>query len=126
MYGKIWEMMYTGSLLYNGDESWKAIVTFQQMIILADKDGIVTGNLESLHRKTTVPHDVLEVGIRILEAPDPQSRSRRSEGKRIIRQDNWGWKIVNYKAFRDARDEHVLKAYWAEQKRKTRQKATEE
>lgn len=124
MYGKIWEVMYSGSLLYNGDDSWKAIVTFQQFIILADKDGIVDGNIESLHRKTTIPRDVLETGIAILEAPDSDSRTKRSEGRRIIQQDNWGWKIVNYKAFRDARDEHVLKRYWAEQKRKSRAAST--
>lgn len=120
MYGKIWELMYSGSLCLNGDDSWKAIVTFQQMIILADKDGIVTGNIESLSRRTTLPADILKDGLDILEAPDPESRSKRSEGRRVLPQDNWGWKIVNYKAFRDARDEHVLKRYWAEQKRKAR------
>ena len=123
MYGKIWEMMYTGSLACQGDDAWKAIVTFQQMIILADKDGIVTANINSLHRQTTVPLDILEAGIKILEAPDPDSRTKRSEGRRIIAQDNWGWKIVNYKQYRDARDEHVLKRYWADQKRKSRLKA---
>jgi len=122
MYGKIWEMMYTGSLATQGKDAWKAIVTFQQMIIVADKDGYVTLNAEALSRNTTIPLDVIKAGIKILEAPDPDSRTRRSEGKRIIPQDNWGWKIVNYKAYRDARDEHVLKRYWAEQKRKARLK----
>ena len=108
--------MYTGSLLFNGDDSWKAIVTFQQFIIIADAEGVVTGNIEAIHRKTTI----LAVGIKILEDVDKQSRSRRQEGRRIIPQDGWGWKIVNYKAYRDARDTHVLKRYWADQKRKSR------
>ena len=122
MYGKLWEMMYTGSLACQGKDAWKAIVTFQQFIILADKDGYVTGSLDSIFRRTTVPLDILETGVEILEAPDPDSRTKRSEGRRIIKQENWGWKIVNYKQYRDARDEHVLKRYWAEQKRKARLK----
>jgi hypothetical protein len=120
MYGKVWEQMYTGSLCLNGEDSWKAIVTFQQMIVLADKDGFVKGNPHYLSRTTMIPQDIIEKGLEILSAPDTESRSTKAEGKRI-KEENGGWSIYNYMAYRNAVDEEAIKAYWREQKRKKKE-----
>ena len=100
MYGKIFESMYTGTLY----GQWEAIITFQQMIVLADEDGIVDYTPPALAAKTSIPLEHIEKGIEILEAPDKYSRSPGHDGRRIVRVDEsrpWGWQIVNYAHYRN-------------------------
>jgi hypothetical protein len=106
MYGKLFESMYDGSLA----NDWKALVVFQQLIILCDAEGIVDMTVAAITRRTGIPADVVEHGIAVLESPDPESRSSDQDGRRISRLDagrSWGWVIVNHKSYRDlaSRDE---------------------
>lgn len=101
MYGKIFESIYDGSLAC-GD--WEALITFQQLIVLADKDGVVDMTSIALHRRTTLPLEIIEKGLKALQEPDPYSRSKGEEGRRIVLIDEdrgWGWIIVNYEYYRD-------------------------
>ena len=100
MYGKIFESMYDGTL----SADWKAMVTFQQMIVLADKHGVVDITPPALSRRTGIPLDIIEHGVEKLEQPDKWSRTGDHDGKRIVRLDDhrpWGWQIVNYEYYRD-------------------------
>ena len=100
MYGKLFEQMYDGTL----SADWKAMVTFQQMIILANEDVVIDITPPALARKTGIPIDIIEHGVEKLEQPDKYSRSQDQKGRRIIRLDDhrpWGWFIVNYKRYRD-------------------------
>jgi len=110
MYGKIFEMMYEGSLYGN----WEAIVTFQQMIVIADDEGFVDITPMALAAKTSIPLDIIEKGIEVLESNDPYSRTEGQDGKRIIRINEnrpWGWQIVNYIKYRDMASHEDRKAY---------------
>ena len=108
MYGKLFAQMYDGTLATTGP--WQALVTFQQFIILADDEGVVDMTPEAIARRTTLPLDVVIVGIQALEQPDPESRSPELDGRRIVRLSDarsWGWHIVNhshYKAIRSNED----------------------
>jgi hypothetical protein len=100
MYGKIFTSIYDGSLR----EHWKSLVTFQQLIILATADGIVDMTASALAARTGIPLEIILEGIDRLEQPDPLSRSRERDGKRIERleeQRPWGWAIVNYAKYRN-------------------------
>jgi uncharacterized phage protein (TIGR02220 family) len=102
MYGKIFRQIYDGSL----SEDWQALVTFQQFLILCDKDGIVDMTLPAIQRVTNLPEDILKHGISHLENPDPQSRTPIKDGRRIERLDpdrEWGWRIVNHAYYRNLR-----------------------
>ena len=99
MYGKLFETMYDGTL----SECWEALIVFQQMIILCDADGVVDITPAALHRRTGIPMDVIERGIRTLEAPDHMSRTSTEDGRRIMRLSpdrSWGWRIVNHAYYR--------------------------
>ncbi len=99
MYGKIFTSMFDGSLYGN----WKAIVTFQQMIVLCGPDGVLDMTPQALAARTSIPLDVIQEGLAVLEAPDQYSRSPEQEGRRIERIDShrpWGWRIVNYAKYR--------------------------
>lgn len=95
--------MYKGTLYGH----WEAIVTFQQMIVLADADGIVDMTPQAICAHTSIPIEIIEKGLRKLAEPDPFSRTPGEEGKRIVCIDEhrpWGWQIVNYLKYKHLKD----------------------
>jgi len=102
MYGKLFVSIYDGTLA----EDWRALVTFQQMIILCDQDGILDMTPAAIQKRTGIPIEHIKAGIEILEAEDPYSRTPKENGRRIVRLSDtrrWGWRIVNHKHYRDLR-----------------------
>lgn len=124
MYAKIFSQMYDGTLATDGP--WQALVTFQQLLILADQDGVVDMTIPAIVRRTTIPREIIETGIAALMLPDPESRTPTEEGRRIVPLSEgraWGWRIVNYAKYRqikretDRREYH--KEYWHKRKEKS-------
>jgi hypothetical protein len=112
MYGKLFAQMYDGTLGTKGP--WQALVTFQQLIILADKEGTVDKTPEAIARITTIPLEIIQTGIQALELPDPDSRTPDEEGRRIVRLSEsraWGWRIVNYGHYRKIRSAEERREY---------------
>lgn len=108
MYGKIFDSMYDGTLY----GLWEAIVTFQQMIVLADADGIVDMTPQAMAARTSIPLEIIQAGLKVLEAPDPYSRTPGQDGKRIERIDEhrpWGWHIVNHEKYKHLKDSDSLR-----------------
>src|ERR1700739_4773004 len=108
----MFRQMYHGTLATTGP--WQALVTFQQFIVLADRDGVVDMTPESISRETTIPIEIIRIGITALEQPDKDSRTPDEEGRRIVRLSEgrtWGWRIVNYKHYRELKREEDRKAY---------------
>lgn len=102
MYAKIFQSIYDGTLV----EDWRALITFEQLLILSDADGIVDMTAHAIARRTGIPIEHIEAGLRFLEQPDPRSRTATAEGRRLIRLDesrDWGWQIVNHQTYRDMR-----------------------
>lgn len=124
MFGKLFASMFDGSLRSKG--SWEALVTFQQMIILANKHGEVSMTAEAISFRTGIPLEIIAKGIAELSKPDPQSRTPDEEGRRIVLVDahrDWGWRIVNYVHYRNLRNEEERREKQAELMRRRRAKA---
>ncbi len=126
MYGKVFRQMYKGSMSMVG---WEAVVTMQQLIILADKHGVVDMTPQAIAGETTIPLEIIQKGIALLLAPDPESRSHDEDGRRIVPLSDarsWGWQLVNHAKYRAIRDEEdrreYQRQYW--HKRKTQQPST--
>lgn len=103
MYGKVFASMYDGTLRVN----WKAMVTMQQLIILATPDGVVDMTADAIASRTAIPVEIISEGIAFLEAPDPSTRTPGDEGRRIVRLDDhrsWGWRLVNHAKYRALRN----------------------
>jgi len=110
MYGKIFESIYDGSLYGH----WEAIVTMQQLIVLADADGIVDMTPAAIAGKTSIPLEILEAGLKLLSEPDPCSRSPVSRGVRIQLLDvqrPWGWFLVNHEKYKHLRTAEDRRKY---------------
>jgi hypothetical protein len=119
MYGKLFEAMYDGTL----SSDWKALVTFQQLIILCDQDGVVDVTHEALHGRTGIPLEIISDGISALEQPDARSRTPDCDGRRIIRIDDhrdWGWQIVNHEKYKKLVDLEEKRRQTRERVRKHR------
>lgn len=92
--------MYDGTI----SENWKALITFQQMIVLCDSEGMIDITPLALSKRTCIPLDIIEAGIEYLSQPDSYSRSQEHDGRRIILIDEhrpWGWIIVNHEHYRN-------------------------
>jgi hypothetical protein len=121
MYGKIFECIYEGTLY----GQWEAIITFQQMIVLCDDEGFIDMTPPALAAKTSIPLDIIQKGIEILEKDDPYSRTPGEDGKRIIRisaNRPWGWQIVNHHKYRNMASSEDRKKYMRKYMREYRQK----
>lgn len=119
MYAKIFESIYDGSLR----KDWKALIVFQQLLVLCDDEGYVDKTPEAISARTTIPLEIISHGITELSSPDPDSRSQEFGGKRIVPinpERKWGWKIVNYREYREIRNKEDLRLYWKGQKRDQR------
>ena len=112
MYSKMFRQMYEGSLVTKGP--WQALVTFQQFIVLADKEGIVDMTPEVISATTSIPLEIIKIGISALQEPDPHSRTPDEEGRRIMLLDDhrdWGWWVVNYHHYRLLKREEDRREY---------------
>jgi hypothetical protein len=121
MYGKIFESIYDGSLYGH----WEAIVTMQQLIVLADADGVIDMTPPAIAGKTSIPIEILKKGLNILSEFDPYSRSPECNGIRIQLLDDqrpWGWFLVNHKKYKNLRTAQDRREYMQGYMRKRRQK----
>jgi hypothetical protein len=99
--------------------------TFMDLLVLADRDGVVDMTTDAISRRTNVPEEMIVHAIAKLAAPDAQSRSHEEDGCRLVPIDShrsWGWQIVNYEHYRNLRDEEARRAYFRDAKREQRSK----
>ena len=121
MYGKIFSTIYSGTL----HGHWEAIVTMQQLIVLADADGIVDMTPPAICAHTSIPLDIIIKGLKVLSEPDPYTRTPGEDGRRIVLIDEhrpWGWQLVNYLKYKHLRDSDEVRAQTRERVRRHRDK----
>jgi len=122
MYGKLFDSMFDGTLYGH----WEAIVTLQQMVILCTPDGILDMTPQTISARTSIPLKIITKGLKVLEQPDPYTRTTGEEGRRIILMDArrpWGWVIVNHQVYQRMQDADTVRAQTRERVRKHRERA---
>lgn len=106
MYAKLFPEILDSSLA----QDYEVRHVFMDLLVLADRDGIVDMTAEAIARRTNVPLDKLLTALTALTLPDRNSRTPDEDGKRIVLLDphrNWGWRIVNYCAYANIKDENA-------------------
>ncbi len=96
---------------------------FMDLLVLADRDGVVDMTLDAISRRTNVPEEIVAHAIAELMKADRKSRSHQEEGRRITPIDShrdWGWQIVNYEHYRNIKDEEARRTYFRDKKREQR------
>ena len=70
------------------------------LLALADASGKIEGSIPGIANIANIPLEECKAALKKLESPDPYSRTKENEGRRIHEIDG-GWQIYNYKKFRD-------------------------
>jgi hypothetical protein len=120
MYGKIFSSIYEGTLYGH----WEAIVTMQQLIVLATADGMVDMTPQAIAARTSIPLEIIQKGLKILSEPDPYSRTPDEDGRRIGLIDEhrpWGWYLVNHEKYKHLQDADTVRAQTRERVRRHRE-----
>lgn len=109
------------------DEDAKTCKVWVTMLALADIDGIVEGALTGLAHEARVSKQECATALRILEAPDPDSKNPDNEGRRIQKTEG-GWLVLNHAKYRHQARKRSADYYrkWRAQKKKNPQTPKEE
>jgi hypothetical protein len=113
MYGKLFASMYDGTLY----GQWQAIVTLQQLVVLANSEGVVDMTPPAIAARTSIPLEIIEAGLVQLSEADKYSRSDAEQGRRIVLIDPdrpWGWRIVNHAKYRNMSSQRDRAEYMRE------------
>lgn len=103
-------------------ESHETVRVWITMLAMADQHGYVGAAVPGLAARARVTLEECEIALAKFLAPDPYSRSKDHDGRRIEVSDR-GWVLLNYPRFRDMRDEEVRKTYERDRKRRQRAEA---
>jgi uncharacterized phage protein (TIGR02220 family) len=122
MFAKVYHQIFDSSIA----EDHQVRHLFMDLLVLADREGVVDMTLEAIARRTNIPIDQVRRCIGELSKPDARSRSSDEGGVRIKLIDShrdWGWQIINFAHYRELRDEESRRLYFRDYKRKQRAKA---
>jgi hypothetical protein len=116
-YTKLFSSLVTSTIWAEDD---KTRIVWITMLAISDKNGEVQGSIPGLARIAGVPVEDTRAAVLKFLSPDPDSRTKDDEGRRIEEIDG-GWHLLNYQKYRDmaSRDE----SREAEAKRKARYRA---
>ena len=108
-YTKLFNTIVTSTIWQEDD---KTRIVWITMLAIADQFGIVSAAIPGLASVANVSVEAARVAIKNLLAPDPDSRTKDFEGRRIEEVDG-GWKILNYEKYRRMLNEEERKEYQA-------------
>ncbi len=116
---KLFSSIVTSTIWQEDSDTCKIWVT---MLALADAQGFVDATVPGLANLAKVPIDKTRDAIKKFLSPDPDSRSKEYEGRRITETDG-GWILLNYTFYREQRDPEERKQYMREYMQKYRKQA---
>jgi hypothetical protein len=105
---KLFSSIITSTVWMEDDQTRLVWIT---MLALADKNGEVQGSVPGLARIAAVPVDACRVALTLFLSPDPDSRTKDDEGRRIEEIDG-GWLLLNHAKYRKmaSKEEQIEKA----------------
>jgi hypothetical protein len=121
MYAKVFSQILDSSIAVDYEQRH----LFMDLLVLADREGVVDMTTEAISRRLNVPEPLVRSNMLKLMEPDPESRSDERDGRRLVLLDDhreWGWQIVNYAFYRDMKDADALRTANRERKRRQRER----
>lgn len=121
MFGKIFATTFTGSMFGAGPD---VFAVWAYTLANTGPDSHVELNPKLLAVAIGSPEDRIKAAIEYLCNPDPNSRTKESDGRRLLRQGEFLYQVVNHAKYRSIRDEEDRRTYFREAKRRQRQSQT--
>jgi len=95
------------------------------MLAMSDKHGEIHASVPGLARRAGVPREACETALHTFLSPDPDSRSRDYQGRRIEEIDG-GWSLLNHPKYRDKMSKEDRKLKTAARVRRHRARKAQE
>lgn len=99
-YNVTFDSLFTGSLCGR----WPDIGVWAVLLAMKDKNGHVDVTPQYIHNVTGIPMDDLLACIERFSSPDPYSRTKDDDGRRMRLIDPnrpWGWVIINHHIYKE-------------------------
>ena len=107
MFGKHFESLYSGSMVGAG----ACVFAVWGYVIAATTRGYVELNPKLLSLVIGESMDSISRAIEYLQQPDPESRSKENEGKRLIREGQFIYFVPTHEKYRKIRDQIERRRY---------------
>jgi hypothetical protein len=117
-YIKLFDSILTSGI-WGADD--KTRIVWITMLVMADKNGEVHASIPGLARIAGVDVEAARSAIQLLSSPDPDSREKAHEGRRIEEIEG-GWEILNHSKYRAMASKEESKNSNAERQRRHRQR----
>lgn len=121
MYGKLFESTFTGSMVGSGAATFAvwAYVLAHQRNGSVELNATIIGTVIGM-----APGDVAAT-IDGLCAPDPRSRNKAHDGRRLIQEGEYLYTVTGYPAYSKIQDENARREYFKVKKRESRARVKE-
>lgn len=96
-------------------------VVWVTMLALADSKGEVQASIPGLAKASGVSLEQCLESLALFMSPDPYSRSKDDDGRRI-QEIRGGWELINYKHYRDLKSSEQEKENAAERQKRKRER----
>jgi hypothetical protein len=100
-------------------ESSDIRIVWITMLAMADRHGRIWASVPGLANRAKVPVETTREAIKRFLEPDPDSRTKTNDGRRIKEIDG-GWALLNHGKYRAIRDTEERMAYKAQKERERR------
>jgi len=117
MFGKHFKQMYTGSMAGSGPV---VFALWGYIISNADEEGNVEVNKRIVATAIGCSVEDIALALQFLQQPDPDSRSTEEQGKRLVQEGPFAYRIVTYQRYRLMRSNDDRREYMREYMRKYR------
>lgn len=121
MYGKLFASTFSGSMMAAGPE----VFAVWAYVIAHAKDSGVELNPKLLAAVVGSTEERMIKAIEALCAADPNSRSPDMDGRRLVREGQFQYRVVNHLKYRTIRNEDDRRAYNRDAKRRERKRQTD-
>jgi hypothetical protein len=118
MYGKFFAQAFTGSMMAAGAE----VFAVWAYVIANTRKAKVDLNPVLLAALIGSTPERMEAAIKTLCAPDPRSRTKAEDGRRLIAEDGFQYRVVNHEQYRSMLNEDDRREYFRTKKREQRQR----
>lgn len=122
MYGKIFESMFTGSMVGAGSH---VFAVWGYVLANTKPDGYVELNPILLAAIIGETREKVQEAIDVLCEPDPDSRNKDEEGRRLVREGQFYYRVVTYHHYRNLRNDEERREYFRIKKQEQRARERE-
>ena len=116
MYGKYFQSTFTGSMYGAGLD----VFAVWGYVIAHVVDGLVELNPFLLASTLGTSPEIVEKAIEKLCAPDPRSRNKDEDGRRLLREGEFAYRVVNHPKYSGIANEKERREYLRDRKRDQR------